>query len=120
MSLASVFEEAAAGQLPAQDGQVEVLGEDPGKAFAVVAFPAHFYVLAPVAPAWVHAFLPPGDYGAPLGARFLTALADHLGAGLGTIDAVLWPRRARRRRIPWACVRSRRGAPAGATRASLP
>jgi GNAT superfamily N-acetyltransferase len=89
MSLAAVFEEAARGTLPAPDGQVEVLGEDAGKAFAVVAFPAHFYVLAPVDPGWVGTLLPPGDYGAPLGARFLTALADRLGAGIGTIDAVL-------------------------------
>ncbi len=30
-----------------------------------------------------------GDYTAPLGARFLTALADRLGAGIGSVDALL-------------------------------
>ena len=89
MSLASVLAEAARGNLPAPDDQVEVLGEDPGRAFAVLAFPAHFYVLAPVEPAWVRQFLRPGDYGAPLGATFLTALAGRLEAGIGTVDAVL-------------------------------
>jgi GNAT superfamily N-acetyltransferase len=84
-----VLAEAARGNLPAPDDQVEVLGEDPGRAFAVLAFPAHFYVLAPVEPAWVREFLRPGDYGAPLGATFLTALASRLGAGIGTVDAVL-------------------------------
>jgi hypothetical protein len=89
VSFAAVLEEAARGNLPAPDDQVEVLGEDPGRAFGVLAFPAHFYVLAPVEPAWVHEFLRPGDYGAPLGARFLTALAGRLEAGIGTVDAVL-------------------------------
>jgi hypothetical protein len=89
VSFAAVFGQAAHGKLPAADGRVEVITEDPGKAFAVVAFPAHFYVAAPVDPGWVRALLPPGDYGAPLGARFLTALADRLGAGIGTIDVVL-------------------------------
>ena len=89
MSFSSVLEEAARGKLPAPDDRVEVIGEDPGRAFGVLAFPAHFYVLAPVEPEWVGQFLRPGDYGAPLGARFLTALASRLGAGLGTVDAVL-------------------------------
>ena len=56
---------------------------------AVVAFPAHFYVVAPVEPEWVRGLLPPGDFTAPLGARFLTALADRLGAGIGSVDALL-------------------------------
>lgn len=89
MPLYTVFEEAASGKLPVQDGRVEVFSEDLGKAVAVVAFPAHFYVVAPVEPEWVHALLPPGDYAAPLGARFLAALADRLGTGIGSIDAVL-------------------------------
>jgi len=84
-----VFAAAADGQLPAPDGQVEVHPGLPGKAAAVVAFPAHFYVLAPVDPQWVRTQLPPGDYSAPLGARFLVALADHIGAHIGANDAVL-------------------------------
>jgi GNAT superfamily N-acetyltransferase len=84
----AVFTAAAQGKLPPQDGQVEVYNNTGGKA-AVIAFPAHFYVLAPIPAEWVHAQLPPGDYGAPLGARFLTALADRINADIDTNDAVL-------------------------------
>lgn len=84
-----MFTAAADGKLPAPDGQVEVHVGLPGKTAAVVAFPAHFYVLAPVTREWVRARLPPGDYTAPLGARFLVALADRIGARIGANDAVL-------------------------------
>jgi len=87
--LLDVFTAAADGQLPTPDGQVEVHPTLPGKTAAVVAFPAHFYVLAPVDPRWVQMQLPPGDYSAPLGARFLVALADRIGAHVRTSDAVL-------------------------------
>lgn len=89
MFLPEVFAAAADGTLPPPDGQVEVHSDVPGKTAAVVAFPAHFYVLAPVDPGWVRAQLPPGDYSAPLGARFLVALADRIGAHIGASDAVL-------------------------------
>lgn len=88
MFLLDLFAAAAGGQLPPQDGQVEVHPGLPGKAAAVVAFPAHFFVLAPVDPRWVRAQLPPGDHSAPLGARFLVALADRIGAHIGANDAV--------------------------------
>lgn len=88
MSLIDVFAAAVDGRLPPQDGRVEVFGLS-GKAAAMVAFPAHFYVLAPVDRQWVRSQLPPGDYAAPLGARFVTALADRIGAEVGSHDAVL-------------------------------
>lgn len=89
MSLYKVFEQAATGKLPPQDGQVEILDPDPGKTAAVIAFPAHFYVVAPVEPGWVRALLRPGDPEAPLGARFLTGLADRIDSGIGSTDVVL-------------------------------
>jgi GNAT superfamily N-acetyltransferase len=89
MSLYDVFADAVDGKLPPQDGQVEVVGDACPKAAAVIAFPAHFYVLAPVEPEWVHALLPPGDFEAPLAPRFLTSLADRLGTSIGANDAVL-------------------------------
>lgn len=46
-------------------------------------------MLAPVDPQWVRTQLPPGDYSAPLGARFLVALADRIGAHIRASDAVL-------------------------------
>ena len=88
MLLHDVFAAAADGNLPAPDGRIEVHSDPPGKTAAVVAFPAHFYVLAPVAPEWVQAQLPSGDYSAPLGARFVVALADRIGAHIGAHDAV--------------------------------
>ena len=92
MSLLDVFAAAVEGQMPAPDGSVEVYPGLPGKAAAVVALPAHFYVVAPVEPGWVRGQLPPGDYSAPLGARFIVALADHIGAYIGANDAVLGTR----------------------------
>lgn len=89
MFLLDVLAVAADGQLPPPDGRVEVHPGLTGKAAAVVAFPAHFYMLAPVDPHGVWARLPPGDYTAPLGARFLVALADQIGADVGASDAVL-------------------------------
>lgn len=90
MLLQEVFAAAADGILPAPDGQVEVQADPSARTAAVVGFPAHFYVLAPVAPEWVHAQLPPGDYTVPLGARFLVALADRIGAAeIEANDAVL-------------------------------
>jgi GNAT superfamily N-acetyltransferase len=87
--LQEVFADAAAGKLPPPDGRVEVQTDLPGTTAAVIAFPAHFYVLAPVAPEWVRAQLPPDDFSAPLGARFLVTLADRIGAHIGASDAVL-------------------------------
>ncbi len=89
VSLLDVFAAAAEGRYPPPDGTVEVHPDAPGKACGVVGFPARFYVLAPVDPDWVQAQLPPGDYSAPLGARFLVALAGQVGAHPGSADALL-------------------------------
>ncbi len=52
MSLYAVFEEAARGKLPPQDGRVEVCGTDAGKAAAAALglLPAGTPVFAQVAP----------------------------------------------------------------------
>ncbi len=89
VSLLDVFAAAAEGRYPPPDGTVQVRPAPAGKACGVVAFPARFYVLAPVDQGWVHAQLPPGDYTAPLGARFLVALANRVGAHIGSVDALL-------------------------------
>ena len=88
MSLDSVLRAAAQGRHPEPDGSVDVLPQH-GRAAGVVAFSAHFVVSADVDHQWVRDQLPPGDYSAPLGARFLVALADRIGADIGSIDAVL-------------------------------
>jgi len=89
MALLDLLNAAAHGDLPAPDGTVTVVADDPGRAWAVLGFTAHFIVCAPVEPDWVRGQLPPGDLTAPLGARFLVRLADRLGANIGAHDAVL-------------------------------
>ena len=89
MSLQDLLHAAVLGDFPPADGTVRVLHEQPGAAAAVVGFTAHFVVCAPVEEAWVRQRLPAGDLSAPLGARFVSALADHLDAHIGANDAVL-------------------------------
>jgi GNAT superfamily N-acetyltransferase len=88
VSLYDVLTDAARGRPPEADGTVEVVPQA-GPAAAVVAFSAHFYVCADVDAAWVADVLPAGDFSAPHGARFLTALADRLQSGIGALDVVL-------------------------------
>lgn len=88
MSLSGVLAAAAHGRPPVPDGSVDVIPQH-GPAAGVVAFSAHFVVAADVDDHWVRDQLPPGDYSAPLGARFLVGLADRIGADIGSVDAVL-------------------------------
>jgi GNAT superfamily N-acetyltransferase len=62
MSLYDVFAAAVDGKLPARDGQVEVAGDACPKAAYVIAFPAHFYVVAPVEPERVLREVAGGDH----------------------------------------------------------
>jgi len=87
--LLDLLQDTAFGRFPPTDGAVTVYPEEYGPTAAVLGFTAHFAVCAPVDPAWVHAQLPDGDLSAPLGARFIVALADRLGAHIGASDAVL-------------------------------
>jgi GNAT superfamily N-acetyltransferase len=81
---------AAAGQPPPPDGSVTVLPRAAGGAKAgVVGFTAHNVVAADVDPDWVRSILPPGSLSAPMSARFLSALADRVGAEPGAYDAAL-------------------------------
>lgn len=89
MTLLDLLNATVVGDFPPPDGTVSVVPDDPGRTWAVLGFTAHFIVCAPVDPAWVRAELPPGDLSAPLGARFLTRLADRLDAHIGAHDAVL-------------------------------
>jgi GNAT superfamily N-acetyltransferase len=88
MTLLDVLRAAADGRPPEPAGTVDVLPQH-GRAAGVVAFSAHFVVCADVDHTWVRDQLPPGDFNAPLGARFLVALADRIGADVGSIDVVL-------------------------------
>jgi GNAT superfamily N-acetyltransferase len=68
---------------------VTVLPAPSGARAVVVGGTAWHVVAADVAPAWVAAQVAHDPIEAPLGARFLTALADQFGAEPGVLDAVL-------------------------------
>ena len=60
-----------------------------GARAVVVGGTAWHVVAADVDPSWVHAQVAGDPISAPLGARFLSALADRVGAEPGCLDAVL-------------------------------
>jgi GNAT superfamily N-acetyltransferase len=60
-----------------------------GARAVVVGGTAWHVVAADVDPSWVAAQVAPDPIAAPLGARFLAALADRVGAEPGVLDAVL-------------------------------
>lgn len=82
-----MLQAAADGRPPAADGAVHVVPRVAGGAVAgVVGFTAHHVVAADVDPGWVHGFLPPGSYSAPMSAFFLAALAERVGGEPGAYD----------------------------------
>jgi hypothetical protein len=68
---------------------VTVLPAPLGARAVVVGGTAWHVVAADVDPAWVAAQVADDPIAAPLGARFLAALADRVGAEPGSLDAVL-------------------------------
>lgn len=87
--VAALLADVVAGRFPPQDGRTEVAPEPPGPVAAVLAFASHHVVAADVDPAWVRSHLPDGDLSAPMGARFVAALADRLGRTSSSLDVVL-------------------------------
>jgi GNAT superfamily N-acetyltransferase len=79
----------AAGDDPAADASVTVVPAPEGARAIVVGGSAWHVVAADVDPAWVAAEVAHDPVAAPLGARFLAALADRVGAEPGSLDAVL-------------------------------
>jgi hypothetical protein len=88
--LGPLLDGVAAGRFPPADGGLEVAARPPGErlAAAVLDFTAHTVVAADVDAGWVRSLHPPGSL-ARLGARFLAALADRVGAEPGALDMVL-------------------------------
>jgi hypothetical protein len=68
---------------------VTVLPAPSGARAVVVGATAWHVVAADVDPSWVAAQVADDPISAPLGARFLAALADRVGVEPGTLDAVL-------------------------------
>ncbi|GAB4079694.1 GNAT family N-acetyltransferase [Modestobacter muralis] len=79
----------AAGETPPADASVTTVPAPLGAPALVVGGTAWHVVAADVDPAWVTAQVAHDPVAAPLGARFLAALADRIGVEPGVLDAVL-------------------------------
>jgi hypothetical protein len=79
----------AAGDIPAADASVTAQPAPSGARAVVVGGTAWHVVAADVDPEWVGKAVAHDPIAAPLGARFLAALADRVGAEPGSLDAVL-------------------------------
>ncbi|CCH89015.1 conserved protein of unknown function [Modestobacter italicus] len=89
-----MLERLAAGETPPADATVTTVPApsllDGRRAPALVVGGSAWHVVAAdVDPAWVAAQVAHDPVAAPLGARFLAALADRVGAEPGVLDAVL-------------------------------
>jgi hypothetical protein len=86
----------ATGHVPPADAGVTTVPVPSGARAVVFGGTAWHVVAADVDPAWVAAEVAHDPIAAPLGARFLAALADRVGAEPGSLDAVLVAPRAGR------------------------
>ena len=87
--LSALLDRLAAGDDPPADASVVTVPAPLGVRALVVGGTAWHVVAADVDPAWVAAQVRHDPIAAPLGARFLAALADRVGAEPGVLDAVL-------------------------------
>jgi GNAT superfamily N-acetyltransferase len=87
--LTGLFGRLAEGHVPAADASVTVLPAPLGARAVVVGGTAWHVVAADVDHEWVAKSVADDPIAAPLGARFLSALADRIGAEPGVVDAVL-------------------------------
>ncbi len=85
-SLSEILARAAAGSPPPPDGGLTILPQPSGRDAGVIAFTAHSVVFANVTADWVRARIPAGDLSAPMGPRFLQALAERLGRQAASTD----------------------------------
>ena len=77
------------GETPPANARVTTVPAPLGAPALVVGGSAWHVVAADVDPAWVAAQVAHDPLAAPLGARFLSALADRVGVEPGVLDAVL-------------------------------
>jgi hypothetical protein len=85
-SLSEILARAAAGSPPPPDGGLTILPQPSDRDAGVIAFTAHSVVFANVTADWVHTRIPAGDLSAPMGPRFLQALAERLGRQAASTD----------------------------------
>jgi GNAT superfamily N-acetyltransferase len=87
--LVALLDRLAVGDDPAADASVITVPAPLGARALVVGGTAWHVVAADVDPSWVAARTAHDPLAGPLGARFLVALADRVGAEPGVLDAVL-------------------------------
>lgn len=87
--IATLLDRLARGDDPPADSSVTVVPAPDGARALVVGGTAWHVVAADVDPAWVADAVAGNPLTAPLGARFLAALADRVGVEPGVLDAVL-------------------------------
>ena len=87
--LVALLDQLAVGNAPPADASVMTVPAPLGARARVVGGTAWHVVAADVDPAWVAAQVVHDPITAPLGARFLAALADEVGVEPGVLDAVL-------------------------------
>lgn len=87
--LVRLFERIGSGIFPSADGLVDVFPSPPGPVDALIALTGHHIVAADVSPTWVRTRLKPGDFMAPMSARFISELAVAAGTDPGNLDIVL-------------------------------
>lgn len=95
--LRDLLDGIAAGRFPPADLGLRVFPRPPGGrlAAAVIGLTAYTVVAADVEPDWVRERLSPlGNLSLRMGPRFLSALADRVGAEAGSMDIVLLAPRA--------------------------
>jgi GNAT superfamily N-acetyltransferase len=87
--LVALLDQLAAGAAPPADASVTMVPAPLGARALVMGGTAWHVVAADVDPAWVAAQVADDPIAAPLGARFLTALAEQVCAEPGVLDTVL-------------------------------
>jgi hypothetical protein len=74
--LSRLLRDAASGEPPPADLEIETIRRVTGAVVAVVAFTGHVVVAADVGPGWVAGRCPPGDLVGPFRPQFLAELAE--------------------------------------------
>lgn len=87
--LRTVLFDAARGRAPEPDGSIDVLPAPEGARAAIVLFPGHLVVAAPIDGKQVDEWVAPGDFASWIAPEFVGWLAATLDARVGSQDVVL-------------------------------
>jgi len=105
--LRTLLWDAARGRPPEPDGSIDVLAPPDGAHAALVSFPAHLVVAAPLDAKRIEEWVAPGDFASWTSPEFVTWLAGAVDARVGSQDVVLAA--PGERRSPSIALRERTG-----------